>query len=157
MKNLNLVYLSINVARCYEISKIGNHSLSIFASKDIPEEDIILFCKFYGIRQSKNADIVTEISYSADEIFRLFSGTSCETIEDINERIKSYPSVAVSINISGGIASILKSAIHKLNLSITQVNSIVSVSKTIALMDRKSIVSVEHIAEAIQYQSFDKN
>jgi hypothetical protein len=159
----NLVSLSINVSRAYEISRAGNHSMSIVfdATEDTAkslEDNCILLREFYAVSADKKADIVIELNNIESQDILSSYQARCETIEDINQRIEDCKksNIAPILELKGGILSILKSAIDKLSLSIRQVNSIISVSYTIAKLSKSKDVKIEHIAEAIQYQSSSK-
>lgn len=159
----NLVALSVNIARAYEIAKVGNHSLSIIPASN-PDNDRQMNdnCKtlreFYKASDSLESDIVVElhnIPYS--DIISSYNNR-WETMEDITKRIEETMGLDITptISLSGATGNLLKSATDKLCLSIRQVNQIINVSKTIALMSQSKEVKPEHIAEAIQYQSAAK-
>lgn len=156
----NIVMLGENIARAFEIARGGGHSLSIVPGDTDNDRQMKDNCNFlrqqYAAGDDYASDIVVELhNIDRQSIIRSYSTSSYETLEHINQRIEHYRnnSPSVDLSLSGPVLKILESAIDKLSLSVVQVQSIISVSKTIAGMGGSNLVKVEHIAEAIQYQS----
>ncbi len=59
--------------------------------------------------------------------------------------------------LTGESQELLKNAINKLNLSARAYDRILKVSRTIADLDNQDQIQSQHIAEALQYRSLDKN
>jgi magnesium chelatase family protein len=68
----------------------------------------------------------------------------------INRHIKKH------CRIDEASCDLLESAINKLGLSARAYNRILKIARTIADLDDTSDISVDHIAEAIQYRSLDR-
>ena len=68
----------------------------------------------------------------------------------INRHIKKH------CRIDEASCDLLESAIDKLGLSARAYNRILKIARTIADLDDTSDISVDHIAEAVQYRSLDR-
>lgn len=157
--NLNLVGLAVNIARAYEIAKFGGHDLVFIPSTtgNVTSKDVSLFCKFYGetmFYRMENPDMTVEIAYSPADILNVLSQNSrAETLEQINKRITETRKIQVDSTLNKSCQSLLKSAIEKLDLGITDTIQIIKVAQTIANLDQCEGIKIEHLAEAIQYKS----
>ncbi len=163
----NFVALAVNISRAYEIAAAGGHTMSIIAGEtDTPEQSRQMesnckdFREYYAAKDDFNSDIVVEMhNIGPNDILLALHNKRHETFSDISKRIDEYKKapLTVELNLRGAVESLLKSAIDKLSLSVSQVTSIISVSKTIAGLSGSNEVKAEHIAEAIQYQSAQPN
>jgi magnesium chelatase family protein len=68
----------------------------------------------------------------------------------INRHIKKH------CRIDEASCDLLESAIDKLGLSARAYNRILKIARTIADLDDASDISVDHVAEAVQYRSLDR-
>ncbi len=68
----------------------------------------------------------------------------------INRHIKKH------CKIDEASCDLLENAIDKLGLSARAYNRILKIARTIADLDNASDISVDHIAEAVQYRSLDR-
>ncbi|MCB0740374.1 MAG: ATP-binding protein, partial [Chitinophagaceae bacterium] len=83
------------------------------------------------------------------------------------ERYKNYEGIYCNAQMSSKLlkeicvidkvgANLLKTAMEKLNLSARAYDRILKVSRTIADLDNADAIKPEHLAEAIQYRSLDR-
>jgi magnesium chelatase family protein len=83
------------------------------------------------------------------------------------ERYKNYPGIYCNAQISSKMLkeicvinqagqNLLKAAMEKLNLSARAYDRILKVSRTIADLALSDDIKIEHLAEAIQYRSLDR-
>lgn len=179
---INRVTLYYNIFRAAEIAACGNHSLCLVPSgnKDgvaplardmeilkgeigymysridtLAEDEDVPVPQF---RTAPEADIVLEVtSPSADEVIRAMHGKG-ETIADIAARVLKFRTTEnpfVSSDLNTTSATLLKTAYERLSLQVTEVESIISVARTIAAMEGCTSIKAQHIAEAIQYKSIN--
>ena len=90
--------------------------------------------------------------------YNMNNKTRLENCEMVVELIKpKFEEVSKYFNLNsilvGTSRSLFKTAYVKLNLWPNDVEHILSVSKTIAEMDGKTEIEIQHLAEAIQYKS----
>jgi hypothetical protein len=154
MENITSIWL--NLFRVIEIAKAGNFSLSVYYQKDYVEAEqdyqfIKEFCKGWFENFSENGDLACEIVKPA----KYNEKVKGETKETISKRIeKSLKSEKPEIVLDSSSEVLLDTATNRLSLSILDVNKIKEVASVIALVDAsKKGIRIEHIAEAIQYNT----
>lgn len=148
----------VNVARAYEISKIGDHTLQIVYGTDYPsaDQDYAELKRFYDdAKFSTKGDIIVEITDPGE--WRI-DKRKFETIQDIRQRIKVAKKQPRPIDCDNVAAeSLLKTAIRKCNLGSKDLEIIDSLSRSIAKAEKSRTVKIEHIAEAIHYRAYVKD
>ena len=86
---------------------------------------------------------------------------------EILERYKDHPGIYCNALMGGKLlkeicildkpgATLLKTAMERLNLSARAYDRILKVSRTIADLNKSTTIKPEHVAEAIQYRSLDR-
>lgn len=154
--NLNLVGISSNISRAYEIAIFGGHSVGVIPSDDgnVTDADCKLISNFYGLETDiLNPEIIVEFQYSIESLMSVLLGKKFETLSEITKRVKETAKLQVSDKLDKASMSLLKTATERLLLGISDVLQIISVSKTIANLANSSTIRIEHLAEAIQYKS----
>ena len=106
-----------------------------------------------------NTKVETSSSYYRDSVIK------AREIQDI--RYKDHPGIYCNAQISSKMLkeicvinqagqNLLKAAMEKLNLSARAYDRILKVSRTIADLAQTDDIKIEHLAEAIQYRSLDR-
>jgi hypothetical protein len=166
MKNnneINYVGISVNIARAYEIAKLGNHTVSFAHFKDttdslyVTPDYIETLAKFYSLEPHPNGQIIIEVLKPEAKDVERARTRQFETLAQIDERIevaKTFPRPGID-TVSDGSKSLLNTAYDRLGLSPQDTDTIYSVAQTIAQLVHSSTLKVEHIAEAIQYRAMN--
>lgn len=159
----NLVAIAVNIARIYEIAKVGGFTVELLPASNVDDrpissQDFRLINDFFSFGDpGENPDIIAELAFDHSDIMRTISviGNRCETIDQINERIDKHrlSDLQVDRTISGASEALLKKAVDKLNLGICETFKIIDIAEVIAKMEDSAKIKPEHIAEAIQYKS----
>jgi hypothetical protein len=152
----NLIGIVSNISRVYEIAKAGNFTVKIIPSEFVNKKDVDLFNTFFGFEFTESPDIIVELAYAPQDIIScMFSKRKFETLEDINARVAKhdFSDLKVDDDLNSACISLLKTAVERLQLCITDVLMIIQVAKTIAKLSESSKIMPEHIAEAILYRS----
>jgi magnesium chelatase family protein len=113
----------------------------------------VIFSELSAQANGENSNSLRNVVIAAREI-QAMRYTNNEGIY-CNAQIssKQLQEICVIDNIS---KNLLKTAMNKLNLSARAYDRILKVSRTIADMDKSESIRAEHIAEAIQYRSLDR-
>ena len=150
MKNITQYWP--NLSRAYEVALAGGHTISLFYdSQSYPNavEDLPLILKnFTGVTFKNNGDILVEL-YKPDSIDKLDFPESIESIVKRVEIIKDFE--VVDTKITTASQSLINTAYDRINLSVSRVENVMKVAKTIAKFGKSDSIKIEHIAEAIQY------
>jgi len=105
-----------------------------------------------GESNAESSEIIrARVSAARERQFERFKRTRiyCNA-QMINRHIKKY------CKIDSESADILEAAIDKLGLSARAYNRILKIARTIADLGDTPDITVEHIAEAVQYRSLDR-
>ena len=87
-----------------------------------------------------------------NEIVSVLTG---EPFTDVMYRIDTFNKLKTVKSTDQDAMEFLKTAYNKLLFTGDQINRVLAVSKTIAIMDNSEVVQAHHMAEAIQYQALD--
>jgi magnesium chelatase family protein len=112
----------------------------------VPYKDLI------GESNSESSEIIrARVAAARARQFERFKRTKiyCNA-QMINRHIKKH------CRIDEASCDLLEIAIDKLGLSARAYNRILKIARTIADLDDASDISVDHIAEAVQYRSLDR-
>jgi len=111
------------------------------------------FQELSSLRSSEKSDSIRERVMTARELqeerYKLHAGTYC------NAQMSSHLLKEICV-IDTVSRNLLKAAMEKLNLSARAYDRIIKVARTIADLSQADLIGAEHIAEAIQYRSLDR-
>lgn len=139
-----------NFSRAVEIAILGNYSISVYYDSDYKSgaED-------YQFIKEKLKGVFESFSPSGDIIVSIhapkFPLRNVETLQDILNRVQTYPTALPKLELDSGSEALLVNAQNRLGLGINKVGNVQRLAVTIAQMDRASVTRCEHIAEAINY------
>lgn len=161
---LNLYAGNENAMRAYEIAKCGNHNMLLLTNKiengGVDKAQLNLLRNYFNsyFDPNKPVDIYIEVVRpDFNTLARNYKGE----MDQINERIKAFkenPPIITHacIGVNNSIDNLIKVAYDRLGLCPYEIQIILDVATTIAKIDKAKEVKVEHIAEAIQYRSVEK-
>lgn len=150
---LTFAHLPINLKRAYQIARVGNHTLYVFADWKYKDYLEVIKGLLPGIKftdKPNQADMLIEITPPSYEEHAL--NARCESLPDANLAI-SLAIKQARYEETGAFKSLLATAARRLALTPEKMEKIKVAACTIARLDRNSEVQIEHLAEAIHYQS----
>jgi NAD-specific glutamate dehydrogenase len=152
-KNLNGFYP--NLSRAYEIALTGGYSIQVIFDKEYLTgfDDYALIKAYYkDIEFSANGQIIVEI-FKPDYNQKI---DNYETISDIKKRSDAAKGRQCKLTFaSNSCEYLLKMATDRLNISLSERELIIEMAGTIAKLDGKDTIHVEHLAESIQYRAIN--
>lgn len=153
-KEMSIIGNFLNMARAYEIAKLGSFSIQVVFDKSYLNgfDDYELIKKYYHQATfAERGDIVVEIvppDQNHDDV-------EYEKINDIHKRVQKAFNNEKPEAFESVCRNLLRTATEKLNFSIEKRENVREIAKTIAQLHGSNIVKVEHLAEAIQYNFTD--
>ena len=162
---LNLYAGNENAMRAYEIAKCGNHNMLLLTNKiedgGVDKSQLNLLRNYFNSLFDPNKPVDIYIEVVRPDFNTIVGNYKGETIDQVNERIKAFkrnPPIITHacIGVNNSIDSLIKTAYERLGLCPYEIQIILDVATTIAKIDKSKEVKVEHIAEAIQYRSIQK-
>ena len=152
-ENQNVITdLFINVFRAIKIAKAGGFSVTVIYDYEKGASDYNLiknYCKGWFDNWSDNGDIYVELRSIGDTI----GSYIFDTKENIDARINSTKDKETKFVLSDGSKQLIKMGQNRLNLSLTQLDTINKIALVIAKLNNSDETDIIHFAEAIQYQS----
>ena len=116
-------------------------------------EEIILHKRSKEYINAMKSQIIVKLERPLfNEIVSVLTG---ESFQNVVDRIYTFNRLKTIEGTDQDAMEFLKTAYNKLLFTSSQINRVLAVSKTIAIMDNSDIVHSQHMAEAIQYQALD--
>ena len=146
-----------NFNRALEVAMVQNHPVLVLPEvkgeyNNIAEVEEIKeqFKEFVNFKSSLRSIKIEYVKIYADSIL---DTTRLELFKNVLERSKNAKLVVegVSDELNDTCKHLLKAAIQKLDLNKVDADLIISISRSIAALDKSLVLRPEHIAEAIQY------
>jgi len=152
---VNLIPLWPNLARAYEIAKLGMLKIKVVFQPDYVEglQDYAAIKKFYtGVTFCNDAEITVEITKPESYAPK----ASARTLEDVFADLARINHIKMPTEFESSACKLfLDNAIKKLHLSLTAHRNIMQVAGVIAILEGCMKIRPEHIAEAVQYNAID--
>jgi len=119
---------------------------------DCSIEEIKAHTRSYSYRSAMRSHIIVALERPLfSDIVSVVGG---ESFQDVMERIHSFDRLRTINSIDNDAMDLLKTAYDRLLFTGSQVERVLTIVRTIALMDNLTIVKAYHMSEAIQYQIF---
>jgi Magnesium chelatase, subunit ChlI C-terminal len=169
---ISIENLDASFMRIWEVAQVGGHSVSLHfyehhleASRNISREYVSMIADMMQnyatpipIISQGFADIQFELTRPSFEMIEnaLLSQKKFESIVDIIGRVKvaKKRKSALAVSFEGdGHFGLFKTAYDRIDLDPYRVSRIVDVAHSIAALAGSEGIRIEHLAEAIQYQS----
>jgi len=116
-------------------------------------EEIILHKRSKEYINAMKSQIIVKLERPLfNEIVSVLTG---ESFQNVVDRIYTFNRLKTIEGTDQDAMEFLKTAYNKLLFTGNQINRVLAVSRTIAIMDNSGRVKAHHIAEAIQYQALD--
>ena len=150
MKNINGMFP--NLSRAYEVALMCDQKINLIGFEyDNFENDFGLITnEFKGGIFSEAGKI--HISLPKPNFDHIFSSKQCETVSDVELRVKTAKNNSKpNEQLNDSCMQLLKTAYERLSLNISDVKSIIHRASGIAQMENCAKIETQHIAESIQY------
>lgn len=152
-----------NMSRAHEIALVGGHSITLCYyqsvngdDRDVNPKDCGMVADYFGFTPVLNGDIL--LDFCRTEFDYLITPRKTDTLADILTRVESAKQFKTPTEYSSDACmSILKTAYGRLNFGVYDVQTIFKLAATIAQMSFSRFIMIEHIAEAIQYRSIQRD